>query len=438
MARWADRLGGAKTGRELLRTVAALADQAWLSAVNFAVGLLLIRLSTKVDYALYVQLFAALMLSVSIRQSLVGSPLLTLAPRRTGDDREALFNATFALQGMLALALIVIAAAGALLIDWWVASVTVPFTLVAGSTAWLLGYWWREFVRLRFFADLRPERTLGMDIAFGVANLLGILACLGDGLTVIEVVWVSAASNLLAGGVLLWRLGLLRHHFAGIWRDALRDVWPLAKWGLPGTVISWTLSMTFPYFAALAVSTVAAANLAATKLLVMPLGIVAMALTNLMQPRVSGWLGSAQIPLVRRINGLSLLASVGLVAAYVGLLMLAYPLIEQYVLGSDYAGLSNLTLWWGVYGWLGIVRSIGIATVLAGGQYRSMLIYNVVALAVYAPGLLVAGFIGSELAILCAVIAAELMFCAMIWGAGIPLVYRKAREEHQAKDTQHF
>lgn len=420
---------GKRTAMELLRTVAALADQAWLSAVNFAVGLLLIRLAPKTDYAIYVQLFAALMLSVSVRQALVGSPLLTLASRRRGEAREALFRATFALQGMLATVAIIVAVVAGWLIgrvqpDWHV-----PGALLLGSGGWLLGYWWREFVRIRFFSDLQPERTLGMDIAFGVMNLGGIAACIPGGLTVLEVVWASAVSNLLAGGVVLARTGLLSAHFHTSWRRAWREVWPLAQWGLPGAMISWTLAMTFPYFATLAVSAEAAANLAATKLLVMPLGICAMALTNLLQPRMGNWLSDGHAGLIRRLNALSLMASIALVAAYVGLLALAYGLIETYVLGADYAGLRHLTLLWGLYGWLGIVRAIGMAGMLAGAQYRTLLVYNLVALLAYMPGLGLAAAVGSQEAILGAVIVGELVLCLMIWIAGLPRVTRQARDQ---------
>ena len=65
----------------LSNALAGMIDQALLSALNFAIGLLFIRLASKEEYGLYTQFFGLLMLSQSLQNALTNSPLIALGAK---------------------------------------------------------------------------------------------------------------------------------------------------------------------------------------------------------------------------------------------------------------------------------------------------------------------------------------------------------------------
>lgn len=410
-------------GLESIRALATLFDQAWLSAINFGVGLLLIRFADKTDYGIYVQLFSALLLTVSIRHSIVDSPLLTLGPREQGEARQGFVRGILGLQNRL---LGVVLLVGTLVMSLlMVLAPSAGFSpgLILAVLAWTTGHWMREFVRIHGFLSLMPEHALYVDLGFGLLAAAGALLVVTGGVHIIEAVSTLAVANLLAAGAMLHRLGIYRRP-PRPWQQAWAAVWPLARYALPGTVITWVFTYTFPYIASTVVGTAAAANLAATKLLVMPVGILSIAMTNLLQPKMAGWIAAGQLSQVMRTAGWVALGATGLALAYLLLLFAGYGLIETWVLGEDYAGLGQITLVWGIYAWLGLVRAVGLAVVLAGKQYQRMLRYNIIALLAYLPAVAIGGYHLGQLGIVIGVVVAESVIATLIWTDGLRSVRR--------------
>lgn len=417
-----------RVGLESLRALATLFDQAWLSAINFGVGLLLIRLADKTDYAIYVQLFSALLLTVSIRHSIVDSPLLTLGPREQAESRQSFVRGILALQNRLLGVVLLMATLLMCSLPLFAPGVVLAPSLIVAVLAWTTGHWMREFVRIHGFLSLQPEQALYVDVAFGLLAGAGALVVVSGGITIVEAVGTLAIANVLAAGVMLWRLGIYRSP-PRPWQQAWASVWPLARYALPGTVITWIFTYTFPYIASTAVSTAAAANLAATKLLVMPIGILSIAMTNLLQPKMAGWIAAGRLSDVTRTAILVALGATGLALLYLLLLFLTYGLIEQWVLGEDYSGLGAITLIWGLYAWLGLVRAVGLAVVLAGKQYQRMLRYNVIALLIYLPAVALGGYGLGQLGIVIGVVMAEAVIALLIWTDGLRSVRRSKPEQ---------
>lgn len=91
-------------------------DQAWLSALNLALGLVLIRLATKETYGIYAQLYVGALFVVSVSDSLIINPLTTRLNNGNLANRLPMIGASSSLQGRLALALSALAGLGALAI----------------------------------------------------------------------------------------------------------------------------------------------------------------------------------------------------------------------------------------------------------------------------------------------------------------------------------
>ena len=80
------------TKKFLSSSILSVIDQGMLSALNFAIGMLLIRLVTKEDYGLYGQLYAGGLLAGLVVDSWIAGPLTTVASAVHDATRKALLR----------------------------------------------------------------------------------------------------------------------------------------------------------------------------------------------------------------------------------------------------------------------------------------------------------------------------------------------------------
>jgi len=103
------RAGGGPAARRLLKIFSAsVIDQAVLSAANFAVGFLLIRLTTDDDYALYVLVLTAQQLMVTIQRAWLSGPLTLVVAKKAMAERLSSIGAVKDAQRRLLLRLLLL------------------------------------------------------------------------------------------------------------------------------------------------------------------------------------------------------------------------------------------------------------------------------------------------------------------------------------------
>src|SRR4051812_26083760 len=87
----------------LTHSLASLIDQALLSGLNFALGLVLIRLATKESYGVYSQLYVAGIFASTVVEALITGPLTTIAPGKTPEQRARLSTLLLRFQWQLSI-----------------------------------------------------------------------------------------------------------------------------------------------------------------------------------------------------------------------------------------------------------------------------------------------------------------------------------------------
>lgn len=361
-------------------------DQAILSAVNFAIGLAFIQFSSKLDYGIYVQLFGLLMLSMSLQTAVVNGPLIAMAPKRQQRGLRAVSAMMFRLQTVVSIILAVIAFAGV-----EIAALGFQIPALEQSVAWtfalaIITQWVREFAREFYFVRLNPHATFLVDLCYVVplAGLLGLGIWLGE----FDTTWVlgaMAVANGFAGALGIWRSGLKPFSAHGRWRKPIRQSWDMSRWALPGVVLSWLANFSFVFIVAAMLGAVAAAEVSAARLLLMPAGLCNTAWVSVIIPRVSRWTGNGELHRMNKIALVSIGALWTIIIGYTAVLMLGYDLLEQYVLGEDYAGLQGLAIAWAAYFLAVAVRTAVTCWVLGAGMFQEALGYNLGAFAVGMP-----------------------------------------------------
>lgn len=389
-----------------LNPLAAVADQAWLSLLNFAISLAFIWGASKTEYGYYILLMTPLLLIQSIQNAIVNSPLATFLPAAAEVDKPHLRNTAVSLHIYLALVCGGLGAAG-LMIYGQAAELQIENLLLVGFVLAIIGTIARESQRSFAYVQGQGVRALAGDIVYGTVLLVGIALLLaGDQLSASLVLLLTGIAGLVP---LLSKVagfhGLQTH------AEPMRQFWSCGRWALPSVVVTWINLSSYPYFAEGALGLSVVADIGAARLFLMPIGLMMTAWSNWYRPRISGWLATGNVDAVAQITRRSLLAGWVLLATLAVLLAFAYPLVEP-LLGAQYQGLQPLVLVWLLYFAISLARNIYMATLMTDAQgYKILHHITWLALALSIPGFVLLSHNGAlwVVGVLCAVELAQVL-----------------------------
>lgn len=382
----------------------AVIDQALLSAGSLAVGLLLIRHASELQYGYFVLVTSILMLMASLQSSFIGPAMIHRMTTLDREGRGRLTGAIYREQRRWSHLLVLVAAVGTVLL--WGYGVldrqTGPLVLVTICTA--AAALRREFFRMVLLAYRRSAEVLKADTAYVALLVGGVLATsVMPSPAMATTVLLGLAA--LVGGTLLKRL--LRSREA--WdmtgdHGILRRIAPIGAWAVTGAVIHWSYSHGYNYLVAGTLDVAAIAAIAATRLLLMPINLLSTGIGALMLPLTSAWLHTLGAAVVLR--RLSLFASgVATVAlVYLAVLWLTRDWIFATVLNKQFEhGDTLLVLWSGVFV-LMVMRDQLIYLLVARQRFRILAALSaacaVLSLLVSYAGMQRFGVIGAPLGLL--------------------------------------
>ncbi|GAB4483752.1 MAG: hypothetical protein OHK0018_15480 [Erythrobacter tepidarius] len=407
-------------------TFVAAIDQAWLSGLNFVIGLAFIHGTTRIEYGRYAMLFNGILLAQSIQNALITSPMTTVIPMREGAIRSQLMSDVRKAQAVLSVLLPLL---GAVFV--WAAF---AIRSRAGEPAWpalpfgvaVLGVLLREFLRSVCFLEGVPARALATDVAYGVLLLSAVAYLLAAGQ------WDASAALLAMGvaAVAATACGLRRRGSAtevNTVRAAgrgMRELWPYARWALPSVLVTWGYMNAYVYVVGAQMGAAAVGDLSAGRLLLVPLSMMFVAWTSMFRPRASRWVALGELPTLNGYVRHSLVAVLGVVCGYGLVLFTLYPIIQPLLLGEKYARLEPVVTAWLAFFTVNGIRTVGMACMLTADRgYRAMYYYGWVAFLTSVPLVLLAGVLASPVGVVLALCMAEAVLAALIWFRGWPRMH---------------
>lgn len=394
----------------------SLMDQALLSLANLLLALAFIRFADKAQYFTYSQLIGLQSLNLALQAAFIGSPALTILPRLEG---EALSRRIAAFQGMQTLMgaamavfclVLILCLPDLFSIQHGAAGVAGAFALMAFAS------WSREYLRGVQFIRMLPHHCFQQDVLYVVLVFAATL-------------WMVYAQQLQAGPV-FFAMGICGLIAAWSWvmidkalptfeRESLvalwQDIWPLAKWALPATLVAWTFSDGFLYVGGKVVGVNGMADLVAARLFVAPLNMAFVAWGNVFRPKVSRALGAHQQRQAFMWMNASLVGVLGLVLIYAVALWLVYPFLEASVLGDKYAGLLPLIALWLAFSVASGASAVCNGVLLAGGHYQRTFVAALGAAVVSISSTTVLGILHGNRGLLLGLVLGEFMFAAMLY-----------------------
>jgi O-antigen/teichoic acid export membrane protein len=406
--------------QQLGKITKSLFDQAWLSGINFAISLLLIRSLDKDEYGLYVLLFNTVLLFQGVGGALLSSPFTTLLPQKAAERQPVVIRVFAVTTLVFALAAAVVALAGVLGYGHWSADPLVGLATGVAFALCVVGSLYRDNIRVLYYAQGEPGRALRNNVIYGLL-LLAALA-----LVVVQH-WLSAATVLLVVGLtgVVVSGDLLRPVHGP--RDATaehacrQEFWSCGRWALLGALMTFAASNTHPYIAALSFTKTDVADLSAARLLTVPIALVGTAWTNMARPLISRWSHEGQQQRLDALIRQSLLIATALTAG-LGLALWALSDGIPRLFGDKYAALLPMTLLWTLYTGATFVKGIFGATLMTSDAgYRRLSRIAAINLAAMPAVMVLAGWSARPAAIIVALTALE--------GLQIALMMRSRHEQ---------
>ncbi|MHB8744040.1 MAG: lipopolysaccharide biosynthesis protein [Sulfuricaulis sp.] len=356
----------------------AVVSQGLLSAGSFAIGLILIRGTTDVQYGYYILASSAILLLVSLQNAFFNPPLAIRLTRLDRLGRGELVGGLYREQRRILPALGAVTVITTL--GLWYAGVldaqTGPLVLVTVIAA--LAILHREYFRMVLYAYRRPHNVLYADIFYVVLIVAGVLVATLTPVPAITAVFTLSLAAIISG-VLLSKT-LHRHE---PWNNQgsqgiLREIAPLAAWSTAGAAIHWTFSQGYIYLVAGTLDVTAVAALAATRLLLMPVNLLSSGIGSLMLPLASGWLHQHGAPLLWRRLTLMALGLATATLCYFGVLWLMRDWIFTVVLKKHFAQRDELLILWGAIFLVIVIRDQLVYLLAAQGRFRVLTLLTLV------------------------------------------------------------
>lgn len=409
----------------LKKSLASIADQMLLSALNLGVALALIRFADKTSYGLYLQWFGVVMLAYSLIDATVGATLVARYNRlAAGTERMDTIGAHMCLAIHTCLGAVALSALG-----WWLFMQPQLAAVDTGAGSWLVwpaaaayvgSYAWREFKRGTGHLLQRAFDVLYMDITYAALTVAGVAWLIAtDGLSLTTTLVTLAAANAVAAAVWIRAPAV---QGPGAWSDHANwpTVWRTSRWAMGGASLAWVSNHAFLYASAALLGLAATADIGAARLFLMPLSLITLGWKNVARADIGNLLQPADLGPARRYVVRSVLMVSGFGVLYLLALWLGYGWVSTHFLPANYQHLEWLIVAWSLYFVVYNVRNVGSVLLAAMGHFKPLFRLDVVGLAVQGIGIAVLVPSFGAMGLIASVALCECVLVVWMWSRLVP------------------
>jgi O-antigen/teichoic acid export membrane protein len=409
-------MSSALRGARAIRTFGTgLLIQTLLSGANFAVGLILIRRTSDLQYSYYVLATNALLLLTALQTSFIQPYIVSNITTLVRPARQHVVGALIRtnsrwvplLCGIAVAIVVCLTAAQAFQLA---SGLLICICIVAGGLALS-----RELLRVTLFAYRQPSQVVRADLPFAALLIGGALvAPLNPQAALIAV--AGAALAHLAGMVLLRRsLWLYEPWDRTNTEHVMGKIAAAGAWAIVGSGIHWLLIQGYSYLTAAFLNISDVASIAATRLTLMPVFVLSGGVSMLLFPMTSRWIREVGTRVASR-RLMALVAALGAAALlYMATMWLLRDWIFTVVLKKSFAHRDSLLLLWSAVFLVTLCRDQLATFPASRARFRDMtlitgasavvwLIISYVAMLRYGPSGAVMGILAGEFLNICGIV----------------------------------
>lgn len=265
----------------------ALADQALISATNFATMVLVARVLTPREFGLYSLAYTGLLFTNGVQSSLVVQPHASLGAPRSGAAYVSYTTDTAWSQvGLGVFTAIAVLAVGLAMNarGLWIAPMVLA--LAAAAPAWQF----QEFVRRAMYVTTQLNHAFVNDIVSYGGQLIALLALWQqDMLSPVTAILALAGTSAVASALGLWQVRTQLDRSISrpqLW-STIKENWLFGKWLLGGNLAFWTSGQLYPIFAAALVSVTATGLMRAAQTVLGPTNVLMNSIDSVFSPKAA-------------------------------------------------------------------------------------------------------------------------------------------------------
>jgi O-antigen/teichoic acid export membrane protein len=350
----------------------SILSQILLSATNFAVGIILVRRVPQAQYGYYVLINSAVPLLAQLQGAFI-TPSLQSRVTIAGPEARREFVGGLLREQRLLLVAVAVASLVICALAWGAGALQTQTVVIfalgsMAAVAWLF----RDCQRMLLVAYRHSVDVLRGDATFAAILIAGVwISTLTDAAAAISAVAMAVAS--LVGGVALSR-ALWRHDpwISPGTPHALVQTIKMGTWAAAGAGVHWAFSQGYTFIVASRLDVSSVAAIAATRLLLSPVGVFSIGISSMMFSSSTLWLKyHGARGLLRRLLWFTLAMSLGALA-YIAVMWVMRDWIFLNVLKKDFPQRDLLLGIWALVFLCTVVRDQVIFLLIAHGRWRQL------------------------------------------------------------------
>jgi O-antigen/teichoic acid export membrane protein len=359
------------------RALAGIVDQAVVGAGNLAIGLMVLRASTKEEYGLYSLCYMTVILLNGFSNAVFVAQLTVSYHERPADRRDAFAAALLCAQLLVGVSVATAGLAVAGLLPDHVLSPDLRRLAVVAILACPV-VMAHDFLRGYCFLVERPARAIALDLILILGWCAGTAGLVrGAGLAPPQAALMAFGAAAFAStgtGLVLSRLPL-RSGWAAASR-AVASVWEHARWALSGSAVTALQNQGHVYLLGWLGSAEAIAELNAARMLMMPMGLVILGVARTLTPTLARQAAEGRFDAMRQHARRSLIGVLAVIGLYSAAMLLGEEHLIAWVLGARYEGIAPLVALWMVILLLQAVDSNLSAVMQVAKRFRELMLIN--------------------------------------------------------------
>lgn len=216
----------------------AFADQALVSGVNFATGLLLARLLGINEFGVFTLIWMGVLFVSSIQMAMISSPMISIGPKQLKREKEAYYNAVIMQQVVFSivssvLLYVIVIFSDYFKPDWAIVKLALPLALAC------FFYQNQDFIRRYFFSQQRALDAFINDSVSYLGQLVVLFVLLFFyEIELEQVLWVIMITSAIAVIIGLYKINLMVFDQV-VFNNTMRRHWEYSKWSTLSALLQW-------------------------------------------------------------------------------------------------------------------------------------------------------------------------------------------------------
>ncbi len=413
-------------GTVIYRGIIAAIDQGFLSLINFGVQILLIKNVTKNEFGYYSLGLSIIMYMMSFQNAVVNTPITVTLAEKTKEEKNSYLSAIFTGQFYVLLIICSLGATLSLLIN----SLGIfPYYGLFAMSLFIGGFGVlnREFLRSYFFAEEKPEKVLKLDIYYGLIYMsLVAIALFFYSLSVPLIITFMGLASIFDSLILNKHFNYKSEKNEII--NHYKSNWKISKWSLIGITVTHLQNFTYLYVIGIILGAAAMGEISASRLLLMPLGLIINGWGNVVRPygaklREKGLLKK----FFKSLIVASLVFPV-IVLSLTGLFFIFSDLIIKYVFTSNYKSIFDYLLFWAILSCVSFFQANASYGLQVIKKFKSLALFNAITMFItLLTSIFLTQILGIKGALLANLIGSSI-FASILWYILFKSIYIKKYE----------